>query len=175
MAERPGFMVYYDRICPALARLNDAEAGMVFRALVNYSLTGELPELEGSPGLVFDLLRPGLDRDAERYESTVIHSHYMVYCRECKAKNQIPVSEEVFREQLSVTGSNYQLPTPSPAITPSPSPSVSPSSTGKGAGAGKGEGEGLKGGERGNQQTRDKLWDEFEKRRAEAAKRPYGK
>ncbi len=176
---RPGVMLYYDKICPALSRLDDSQLGALLRGIIEYSQTGALPELDSMAGLVFEMLRPGLERDADAYESKVIHANYMTYCRITKEKGKNPVSEEMYREQLLVTGSNNAvtnsdstLPTPTvnPSPNPSPTPYIDPSPAPEGAAAGGGEAEGFKGDERGDQRRRVKEFEDYRRRRAEAAK-----
>ena len=172
---KPGIMLYFDKIIPALSRLEDAQIGALLRAIIEYAQTGALPELDGMTGLVFDMLRPGLDRDEERYQQSVVHGSYMAYCKKCKENGSRPISEDEYRESyqlLSVTDSNCQLPTTTPAPTPSASASVTqyPSTTGTPAGAGKGEPGGSKGDERENPASPDcsrlDAWKSFEQRRA---------
>lgn len=101
MAERPGFMFYFDTT-PALDRLSDVEAGQLFRALLHYAQFGELPTLDGLAGFAFDLLRPRLDRDRQSYEDRCEKNRYTAYAREAKRRGEEPVDFETWR--LSETG-----------------------------------------------------------------------
>lgn len=135
--ERPGVMLYFDTICPALARLTAEQGGMLLNCIITYARTGDLTPLDDTTGLAFAMLQPSIDRDAERYEDIRVHGLYMVYCRRCKESGETPVSEDEYREQLTVANSNNQLPTTSTSTTTSPSTypstttSPSTSSTGK--------------------------------------------
>ena len=71
--QRPGVMLYFDTLCPALARLTNEQRGELLQGIVGYAQSGTIPELDGMTGMAFDLLRPGIDRDGERYEAQRIH------------------------------------------------------------------------------------------------------
>lgn len=101
MAERPGFMLYFDAT-PALDRLSDVEAGQLFKALLHYAQFGEVPVLDGLAGFAFDLLRPRLDRDRQSYEDRCKKNRYTAYAREVKRRGEEPADFETWR--LSETG-----------------------------------------------------------------------
>ena len=77
--QRPGVMLYFDTLCPALARLKNEQSGELLKGIVEYAMTGAIPELDDMAGMAFDLLRPGIDRDEERYEDTREQRKYAVY------------------------------------------------------------------------------------------------
>lgn len=52
----------------ALEPLTDAERGRLFTALLEYSETGEVPDLRGNERFVFPQCRWQIDRDAEKYD-----------------------------------------------------------------------------------------------------------
>ena len=63
----PGVMLYFDRLS-FLDRLDDAQAGRLFRAVIRYARDGEVPAIEDTMfGVAWDILRPMLDYDAQRY------------------------------------------------------------------------------------------------------------
>ena len=67
MGKYPGVMLYFDRLT-FLERLNDAQAGQLFRAIVRYARDDLPPEWsDPSLALVWDFLRPALDQDKQRY------------------------------------------------------------------------------------------------------------
>ncbi len=158
--QRPGVMLYFDTLCPALARLTNEQRGELLQGIVDYAQTGTIPELDGMTGMAFDLLRPGIDRDGEKYEYKRMHGQYMAYCRAAKERGEPPISEEDYISQLIATDSYYQLPN----TTPSPYPYSYPSSETKSkssplvAAQGKGETEGCKGDEGENPDTLHALW-----------------
>lgn len=156
--QRPGVMLYFDTLCPALARLNNEQRGELLQGIVEYAQTGAIPELDGMTGMAFDMLRPGIDRDGEKYEYKRMHGQYMAYCRAANERGETRISEEEFIKQLIATDSYYQLPntTPSPYPSPYSYPSITPSPTAAAYpypaadAPGKGEAEGCKGDEREN-------------------------
>lgn len=94
-AKRPGVMLYFDDIKPAINRMDDEQCGRLLRAIVSYAETGEKPEIDGVEGLVFDMLTPKIDRDGERYEENREQRQYAVYVRERKRAGEayLPISE----------------------------------------------------------------------------------
>ena len=96
MAERPGFMFYFDAT-PALDRLSDVEAGQLFKALLHYAQFGEVPVLDGLAGFAFDLLRPRLDRDRQAYRERCDKNRYVAYSREAKRRGEEPADFEAWR------------------------------------------------------------------------------
>ena len=65
--QMPGVMLYFDRLS-FLDRLDDAQAGRLFRAVIRYARDGEVPAIEDTMfGVAWDILRPMLDYDAQRY------------------------------------------------------------------------------------------------------------
>ena len=99
--QRPGVLIYFDRMVPALNRLNNEQAGALLRAIVLYALNGTEPDLEDLPGVVFDLIRPGIDTDWIRYGTKRIRSQYANYCKKMKAKGEEPLPFSDFMQCLS--------------------------------------------------------------------------
>ena len=155
--QRPGVMLYYDTLGPAMLRLSDEQCGQLLRGIIEYAQTGALPDYDGMTGLAFDLLRPSIDRDGENYEKKRLHGKYMSYCRTAKESGKTPIAEEEYIQQLMATDSNAQLPTSIPASTtttassPEPIPTIASMPTAsqkqKGNTSGKGEAEERKGDE----------------------------
>ncbi len=50
--------------------LTDQEVGRLFRALLEYSETGEAPELTGRESIAFDFIADDIDRARERYDDS---------------------------------------------------------------------------------------------------------
>ena len=50
--------------------LSDSELGRLFRALLEYSASGKVPELNGRESVAFDFMAANIDRDAEAYKDT---------------------------------------------------------------------------------------------------------
>ena len=63
----PGVMLYFDRLS-FLDRLDDAQTGRLFRAVIRYARDGEVPEIDDLKfGVAWDVLRPMIDYDAQKY------------------------------------------------------------------------------------------------------------
>lgn len=81
--ERPGVMLYFDIFRPLLNRFDDEKAGSLLRAVMDYSELGVVyDDQDPLVGMAFELIRPKLDYDAERYEESREQRQYAVYCRE---------------------------------------------------------------------------------------------
>lgn len=111
MADKPGVMIYFDTVLPAFERLDDEQLGALFRAVVCYAAHGEIVELDGMAGLTFDMMRPKLDRDDQKYRDKCIKSEYATYCREMKKQGSEPLSYERW---ISDDTGRYETPTASP-------------------------------------------------------------
>lgn len=111
MAEKPGVMIYFDTVLPAFERLDDAQLGALFRAVVSYAAHGEIIELDGMAGLVFDLMRPKIERDDQKYQEKCIKSEYATYCRETKKLGSEPLP---YDRWISNDTGRYVTPTASP-------------------------------------------------------------
>lgn len=57
----------YHSYLKAIEPLNDAERGRLFTACLEYSMTGEAPELKGNERFVFPSMAAQIDRDKEKY------------------------------------------------------------------------------------------------------------
>ncbi len=147
--QRPGVVLYFDTLCPALARLTHEQAGALLRGIVDYAQTGAIPELDAMSGLAFDLLRPSIDRDGERYFEQIEQRRYAVYCREAKKRGADPISFESWQRMISDDIGRYPTTTPASSSNPSPYPypsSKAETNTSPAAAAeGKGGAEGCKG------------------------------
>lgn len=62
------FNVYHSYL-KALEPLNDAECGRLLKACIQYSMTGEVPELRGNERFLFPTWQSQIDRDKEKYEA----------------------------------------------------------------------------------------------------------
>ena len=150
---RPGVMIYFESVRPALSRLDNEQCGALFRAIIDYAEYGAVPDLEPMTGMVFDLLRPKIDRDAEKYEESREQRQHAVYVREAKRRGEQPLTLPEWRLYRETSSDNGPIspdienigPYPSTTTALSTSSSVSSSTAGEGAETEegcKGEGEG---------------------------------
>ena len=93
MTMRPGFMLYFELV-PALASLDDREAGRLFKALMAYAQHGELQELHGLAEFAFLVMRPRIDKDEENYREKCRKTAYAAYVRLLKRNGEEPVAYE---------------------------------------------------------------------------------
>ena len=127
--ERPGVMLYFDALRPAISRLDEAQCGALLRSVLDYAQYGVVPELDPMTGLAFDMLVPKIDRDAERYEESREQRLYAVYVREMKKNGEQALSLADWRLSREASAVNENIGPLSPVIEnigPYPSTSTSP-------------------------------------------------
>ena len=154
--ERPGVMLYFDAVRPAISRLDETQCGVLLRSVMDYAQYGVVPELDPMTGLAFDMLVPKIDRDAERYEESREQRQYAAYTREKKRSGEPVMSIGEWRlarlradekdngplPSASTSASTATTATASAPASPSASSSTSLSASPAAAGEGcKGEGE----------------------------------
>lgn len=61
--------IFYQSFSDAIAELDDACRLAVYDAIVQYGLTGEMPEVSGVPKAIMTLIRPQIDANLRRYEN----------------------------------------------------------------------------------------------------------
>ena len=61
------FIVFHDWLEP-IEHLSDADCGRLFRSMIKYSETGEIPSFDGAVAMAFAFIRPVMDRNAEKWE-----------------------------------------------------------------------------------------------------------
>jgi hypothetical protein len=62
-------IVIYTDLLQHVQKLSLEEAGAVFIAILNYSSTGEMPELSAAADMCFSFIRAQIDRDSEKWEN----------------------------------------------------------------------------------------------------------
>ena len=74
MGKKPGVMFYFE-VLPCIAHLSDAQTGRLFRAMLAYAQTGEVPQLDDDVALkmAWPFVQLRLDQDDARYQRTVEH------------------------------------------------------------------------------------------------------
>lgn len=151
--QRPGIMLYFDSIRPAINRFSDEQCGLLLRAIVDYAQYGTTQEMDQTTGIVFDLLVPKIDRDGEKYEETREQRKYAVYVRDAKKRGEVPMTFDEWRltrkmaagiEPMYADNGPYPSATVAASAAASPTPpATTPTSA---AASGEGEAEGCKGG-----------------------------
>ena len=69
MKEKPGVLLYFDRL-PYLNRMDDTQRGRLFLWIMEYAQYGVVPEIEDPMlGMAWDVVKPAIDLDTERYEA----------------------------------------------------------------------------------------------------------
>lgn len=117
MKERPGVMLYFDN-ADCIEELPDAEAGLLLKGVMHYGLAGLEPQFNGALKLVWLMLKPKLDRDAERYFRACRQKSYAVYCRE---RNKKGLEKPTFAEWEAEQAWSDDIdcdPTTAPSVTP---------------------------------------------------------
>ena len=67
MKEKPGVMLYFDRL-PYLNRMTREQRGDLFLWIREYAQYGVVPEVEDPMlGMAWDVVKPAIDLDTERY------------------------------------------------------------------------------------------------------------
>lgn len=80
MSNRPGVMVYFD-LLPVLNVLDDAQAGRLFRGILEYAQDGVVPDFSEPVLLVaWAGIQDKLDRDASKYEERCTKNAFSRYC-----------------------------------------------------------------------------------------------
>ena len=123
---RPGVMVYFDAVRPALSRLDNEQCGSLFRAILDYAEYGAVSDLEPMTGMVFDLLRPKIDRDAEKYEESREQRQHAVYVREARRRGEEPLTLSEWRTNRELSSDNGPISPDIENIGPYPSTTISP-------------------------------------------------
>ena len=130
--ERPGVMLYFDDIRPAINRLDPGQSGALLRSILDYAQYGAVPELDPMTSLVFEMLMPKLDREAERYEESREQRQYAVYAREKKKMGETCLSFaewRLMRARSSVHENNGPISPDPKNIDPYPSASATATTT----------------------------------------------
>ena len=102
MENKPGIMIYFD-ILPTIARLSEKNAGILFRAVLEYGSTGKEPELPYQLRLIWPMVQMRLIADDQRYQTMTYKRKYAAYSRWAKEKGEEHLSYKQWlsrREEL---------------------------------------------------------------------------
>ena len=98
MQNKPGIMIYFD-VIETVNRLSDQNAGLLFRAILEYGMTRRVPELPKKLFLLWPLVQMRLDTDDERYHRVARKRRYAAYVRWAKEKGETPLPFEQWLAQ----------------------------------------------------------------------------
>lgn len=131
---KPGVMFYFD-IRPCLKRLSIEDKGLLFEAILDYAEHGTEPDFDGVVGVAWDFIKPGIDRDSDRYGNQVLQKQYAAYVREAKKKGLTPLSFDDWKATPDnercrlISADNERYPTTTTTSTPSTTPTTATNAT----------------------------------------------
>ena len=101
MSEKPGIMVYFTTR-PLLDRISNEDAGILFRAMLDYGMSRIQPKLPDSLYVAWPLIQTNLEMDDIRYYEVSTKRKYAVYVRWAKERGEEPLtySEWLLDQQL---------------------------------------------------------------------------
>ena len=97
MKQKPGVMIYFSQV-PFLQRMSAEQRGDLFLYIIEYAQHGVVPEIEDPLlGMAWDVMRPAIDLDTERYEARCERNRQNIQKRWEKASdttvsNRMPIS-----------------------------------------------------------------------------------
>ena len=113
MAKLAYICAYYDWL-DAMKRLDDAERGRLFTALLEYGLSGEEPDISGNEGFTFDALKRTIDVNnknyAEKCEKMRGNGRKSKEATELRRKKTL-TEEDNCQQLLTIANNCQQLPT----------------------------------------------------------------
>lgn len=99
--DRPGIMVYFDIMGP-LGKLQDADKGRLFWAMLEYGNKGIVPVFDSLPlELAWEFVKPKIDEDYKAYVRSVQRRQFATACRERKRKGEPDIT---FDEWIKTIG-----------------------------------------------------------------------
>ena len=84
---KPGVMIYFE-LAGVLATLTDAQAGKLFRAILEYGRDKTIPDLPGRLQCIWPIIQMRLDTDDDRYHQTTARRQYAAYVRWAKKNGE---------------------------------------------------------------------------------------
>lgn len=90
--------------------MNNEQFGALVRGIIEFSELNTIPNLDPICQLVFDMIRPKIERDIEKYELTVWKRKYAVYVREAEKSGEHAISfEDWYVQKLSCDNKSNQM------------------------------------------------------------------
>ncbi len=136
--DRPGIMVYFDMMGP-LGKLQDADKGRLFWAMLEYGKSGIVPVFDGlALELAWEFVKPKIDKDYKEYVRSVQRRQFATACRERKRRGEPEITFDEWLKTIGgcddqtasmMTNDDQWYPTTSTTPTPSTSSNTSTSIT----------------------------------------------
>lgn len=138
--DRPGIMVYFDMMGP-LSKLQDADKGRLFWAMLEYGKSGIVPVFDGlALELAWEFVKPKIDKDYKEYVRSVQRRQFATACRERKRRGEPEITFDEWVKTIGgsdnhtvsmMTNDDQWYPTTSttPSTTPTTTPSTNTSTT----------------------------------------------
>lgn len=104
---KQGFVAYH-KYLKTLEPLSDAEVGRLFRACLQYSMTGEEPDLRGNERMLFPTVRDDIDRETAEYKQKCERQRENVKKRWEKQYHGIPTDTNVYHGIPTDTNDTYR-------------------------------------------------------------------
>jgi hypothetical protein len=136
--DRPGIMVYFDIMGP-LGKLQDADKGRLFWAMLEYGKSGIVPVFDGlALDLAWEFVKPKIDEDYKAYIRSVQRRQFATACRERKRRGEPDITFDEWLKTVvgndnqtvsMMTNDDQWYPTTPTTTTPSSSTNTSTSTT----------------------------------------------
>ena len=100
--ERPGIMVYFDMMGP-MAKLENADKGRLFWAMLEYGKNGTMPVFDSLPlELAWEFVKPKIDKDYREYVRSVQRRQFATACRERKKRGEPEITFDEWLKSMGV-------------------------------------------------------------------------
>ena len=100
--ERPGIMVYFDMMGP-MAKLENADKGRLFWAMLEYGKNGIVPVFNSLPlELAWEFVKPKIDKDYKEYVRSVQRRQFATACRERKKRGEPDITFDEWLKSMGV-------------------------------------------------------------------------
>ena len=90
MSHKPGVMIYFD-MQDTLRQMTDRQAGILFRAILQYGETGTRPELPNALRLLWPMIETRIIADHQRYKTVSLKRSYAAYVKWTEKRGETPL------------------------------------------------------------------------------------
>lgn len=103
--KRPGMMIYFD-MYESLSKLSPTLQGKMLRAMLEYAIHGVEPVLTDKLEVIWGLIKPRIDMDAQAYHRAIHQKNYANYCKKRKRAglDKLPYDEWLELQQNESVG-----------------------------------------------------------------------